>query len=256
MDTPKVEEKSFCHAMAEEYVIAPLPPPTLPVAGSATARFPVARVFCIGRNYAAHAREMGHDPEREAPFFFMKPATAVYGPADGVAAGAAPPMEFPYPPQTGDVHHELEMVVALGRGGRDIAVDAALEHVWGYGVGLDMTRRDLQAEAKKAARPWEIGKAFDRSAPCSALRRAADGGHPAAGAAVTLAVNGAERQRATLGHLIWSVAEQVAHLSRYFELLPGDVIMTGTPAGVGAVVRGDVMVGEVEGVGKLHVVVV
>ncbi len=224
------------------YAIAPAAPVTLPVEG-ANAVFPVGRIFCIGRNYAEHAREMGHDPDREPPFFFMKPANAV------TTSG-----EFPYPPGTSDVHHEMEMIVALAKGGRDIAEADALDCVYGYGVGLDMTRRDLQGEAKKLGRPWEIGKAFDYSAPCSGLKRATDIGHPTANR-ITLDVNGKRRQDSTLDKMIWSVPETIACISRYFELLPGDIIMSGTPEGVAAVVKGDTLVGEVEGVGRLEVVV-
>ena len=205
--------------------------------------FPVGRIFCIGRNYAAHAREMGHDPDREPPFFFMKPATSV------TTAG-----EFPYPPGTSDVHHEMEMIVALAKGGRDIAEADALDCVYGYGVGLDMTRRDLQGQAKDLGRPWEIGKAFDYAAPCSGLKRAADIGHPVSNR-ITLDVNGKRRQDSTLDKMIWNVPETIAYISRYFELMPGDIIMSGTPEGVAAVVKGDRLVGEVEGVGRLEVIV-
>lgn len=225
------------------YAIPPLAPVTLPVEG-ADEVFPVARVFCIGRNYAEHAREMGHDPDREPPFFFMKPATSITT-AD----------EFPYPPGTSDVHHEMEMIVALAKGGRDIPEETALDCVYGYGVGLDMTRRDLQGEAKKLGRPWEIGKAFDHAAPCSGLKRAADIGHPVANR-ITLDVNGQRRQDSTLDRMIWNVPETIAYISRYFELMPGDLIMTGTPEGVAAVVKGDTLVGAVEGVGRLEVRVV
>lgn len=228
---------------AEPYVIAPPAVPALPVADS-DQRFPVHRIFCIGRNYAAHAVEMGHDPDKEPPFFFMKSASNLMsGP------------EFPYPSKTADVHHEIELVVALGRGGSGIAVADALGHVWGYGVGLDMTRRDLQGEAKKAGRPWEVGKSFENSAPCGPLIPAARIGHPDAGA-VTLDVNGARRQEGDLNQMLWKVPEMIATLSEYFALRPGDLIMTGTPAGVGAVMRGDVMVGRVEGVGEITVTVV
>lgn len=225
------------------YAIPPLAPVTLPVAGTDEV-FPVARIFCVGRNYAEHAREMGYDPDREPPFFFMKPATSI------TTTG-----EFPYPPGTADVHHEMEMIVALAKGGRDIPEEKALDCVFGYGVGLDMTRRDLQGEAKKLGRPWEIGKAFDHAAPCSGLRRAADIGHPT-GNRITLDVNGRRRQDSTLDKMIWNVPETIAYISRYFELLPGDIIMTGTPEGVAAIVKGDRLVGEVEGVGRLEVAVV
>jgi fumarylpyruvate hydrolase len=224
---------------------APLTP-ALPVAGGGL--FPIRRVWCVGRNYAEHAREMGHDPNREAPFFFMKPANAIK-PADAVVPNGG---ELPFPVGTKDLHHEIELVVAMGRAGAAIHVAAALDHVWGYAVGLDMTRRDLQAEAKKAGRPWEMGKAFDRSAPMSALVPASRIGHPATGA-IRLSVNGVLRQSADLKDLIWNVPETIAHLSRLIELAPGDLIMTGTPAGVAAVKPGDVLEGEVEGVGTLRV---
>jgi fumarylpyruvate hydrolase len=227
-----------------QFAITPPAQVTLPVEGT-DALFPVGRVFCIGRNYAEHAREMGHDPDREPPFFFMKPANAV------TTSG-----EFPYPPGTSDVHHEMEMIVALAKGGRDIAEADALDLVYGYGVGLDMTRRDLQGEAKKLGRPWEIGKAFDHAAPCSGLRCVADMGHPAAKARLTLTVNGKTRQDSTIDKMIWNVPETIAFISRYFELLPGDIIMTGTPEGVAAVVKGDRLEGEVDGVGRLAVTVV
>ena len=214
---------------------------TLAVEGSG-ALFPVGRIFCVGRNYAEHAREMGHDPDREPPFFFMKPSTSI------VPGGG----EFPYPPGTEDVHHEMELVVALGAGGRDIAEADALSHVFGYAAGLDMTRRDLQGVAKQMGRPWEIGKAFDASAPCSAVRMAREIGHPDKGP-VRLAVNGEMRQDGDLSQMIWSVPETIAFLSGLFELAPGDLIMTGTPAGVGAVSRGDRLEGSVEGVGSLSV---
>lgn len=225
------------------YAIPPLAPVTLPVAGTDEV-FPVARIFCIGRNYAEHAREMGHDPDREPPFFFMKPATSI-----------STTGEFPYPPGTSDVHHEMEMIVGLAKGGRDIPVAKALDCVYGYGVGLDMTRRDLQGEAKKLGRPWEIGKAFDHAAPCSGLKRASDIGHPTRNR-LTLDVNGRRRQDSTLDKMIWNVPETIAYISRFFELLPGDIIMTGTPEGVAAIVKGDRLVGEVEGVGRLEVAVV
>ncbi len=217
---------------------------SLPVAGS-TARFPVHRVYCIGRNYAAHAIEMGHDPNREPPFFFQK------NPDNLVPPGG----DFPYPPKTDDVHHEVELVVALKSGGTDIPVERALDHVWGYGVGLDMTRRDLQGEAKKLGRPWEIGKAFEFSGPCSALVPASVTGHPTSGA-VWLKVNGELRQEGDLNQLIWKVPEMIAYLSAYFTLAPGDLIFSGTPSGVAAVKRGDVMLAHVDGVGELEVKVV
>ena len=225
------------------YVIAPLPRPALPVIGSPK-YFAVHRIYCVGRNYAEHAKEMGHDPSREAPFFFQK------NPDNIVTDG-----KFPYPSATSDVHHEIEMVVALGKGGANIPVEAALDHVFGYGVGLDMTRRDLQGEAKKLGRPWEVGKAFESSAPCGPLVPASEIGHPTSGA-VTLKVNAEIRQQGDLNQLIWKVPEMISYLSGLFTLQPGDIIMTGTPAGVGAVTPGDVLEGVVEGVGKIEVVVV
>ncbi len=207
-------------------------------------RFPVNRVFCVGRNYAAHAREMGKDPDREPPFFFMKPAVAV--------VDASNPVGVPYPPKTGNYHHEIELVLAIARGGRDIPLTQALEHVYGYAVGLDMTRRDLQLEARDKGRPWEFGKSFACSAPIGALRRARDIGHPAS-AAIMLSVNGQTRQSSDIAKLIWSVSECVAYLSEYESLEPGDIIMTGTPEGVGAVVTGDVMRGEVAGLDPIEV---
>jgi fumarylpyruvate hydrolase len=205
----------------------------------------VARIFCVGRNYAEHAREMGHNPEREPPFFFMKPATALVGNGG----------DFPYPAQTADVHHEVELVVALSRGGSDIPARAALDHVYGYAVGLDMTRRDLQGQAKKLGRPWDTGKGFDHSAPCSEIAPATAVGHPARGA-ITLQVNGQLRQQGDLADLIWNVPETIACLSSLFTLMPGDLIYTGTPAGVGPVKRGDVLLAMVAGVAALttHVI--
>jgi len=225
------------------YVVPPAPVATLPVQGS-DKLFPVHRIYCVGRNYAEHAIEMGHDPSKEPPFFFQK------NPDNIVTDG-----KFPYPSQTSDVHHEIEMVVALSKGGDNIPVESALDHVFGYGVGLDMTRRDLQGEAKKLGRPWEVGKAFEASAPCGPLVPASEIGHPNAGA-VTLKVNGELRQQGDLNQLIWKVPEMISYLSGLFTLQPGDIIMTGTPAGVGAVKRGDVLEGFVEGIGRIEVVVV
>jgi fumarylpyruvate hydrolase len=225
------------------YAIDPPVLPTLRVAGRSE-RFPVHRIFCVGRNYAAHAREMGKDPERELPFFFMKPANAV--------VDAWGPAQVPYPPKTQNYHHEIELVVAIGRGGRDIAASDALGHVYGYAVGLDMTRRDLQLQARDKGRPWEFGKSFAHSAPIGALHRAADIGHPAE-AAITLRVNGQPRQSSDIAKLIWPVAECIAYLSGYETLEPGDLIMTGTPEGVNAVVAGDVMRGSITGLGEIEV---
>lgn len=216
---------------------------TLAVAGREE-RFPVNRIFCVGRNYAAHAREMGKDPDRDPPFFFMKPAQA--------AVDASRPTSLPYPPQTNNFHHEIELVVAIGRGGRDIGLARALDHVYGYAVGLDMTRRDLQIDARDKGRPWEFGKSFAKSAPIGPLHRVQEVGHLAA-AAISLTVNGQPRQASDLSQLIWSVAECVACLSAYETLEPGDLIMTGTPEGVNAVLAGDVMRGAVAGLGEIEV---
>jgi fumarylpyruvate hydrolase len=226
---------------ADDLVIAPPEPVTLPVEGGG--RFPVRRVYCVGRNYAAHAREMGHD-EREAPFFFQKNAD------DLNTAG-----RFPYPPLSEDVHFEVELVAALGRGGSDIPAGEALDHVWGYAVGLDMTRRDRQGEAKAKGRPWEVGKAFAASAPIGPIVPAARVGHPSRGA-ITLDLDGERRQSGDLSELIWSVPEILAHLSAAFALAPGDLVFTGTPAGVGAVARGQLVRAAVEGVGAIEVAVV
>jgi fumarylpyruvate hydrolase len=224
----------------------PVPPlHTLSVAGR-DERFPVNRVFCVGRNYAAHAREMGKDPDREPPFFFMKPANAVI---DATRQGT-----IPYPPKTANYHHEIELIVAIGTGGRDIPRASALEHVYGYAVGLDMTRRDLQLEARDKGRPWEFGKSFAHSAPIGALHRAADVGHAAEGS-ISLTVNGQPRQSSDIAKLIWSVSECIAYLSEFEALEPGDIIMTGTPEGVNSVVAGDVMDGAIAGLGEIRVTV-
>ena len=219
----------------------------LPIAGSSDL-FPVRRVYCVGRNYAAHAREMGADPDREPPFFFMKPADAlqIVGPA---------PAPHVYPPQTQNYHFEVELVAALAGGGSDLPVESALDHVYGYAIGLDMTRRDLQDDAKKLSRPWDLGKAADGSGPIGALFPASTIGHPARGS-ITLAVNGAIRQQGDLADMIWTVAEQVAYLSRYFTLQPGDLIFTGTPSGVGPVQRGERMVAAIAGLGEMTLDVV
>jgi fumarylpyruvate hydrolase len=222
-----------------EYVIPAPPIPSLAVEGS-KARFPVHRIYCVGRNYAEHAREMGHDPDREPPFFFLKPADAIV--TDG--------NDFPYPSQTKDVHHEMELVVALGKGGTNIPEANALDYVYGYAVGLDMTRRDLQGEAKKMGRPWDTGKGFDHSAPCSAVAPASKIGHPSKGG-VWLKVNGEIKQKGDLAQLIWNIPETIAYLSTLFTLAPGDLIYSGTPAGVGAVKKGDVLEGAVDGVGTI-----
>ena len=208
------------------FVIDPPALVTLPVKGSDDL-FPVHRIYCVGRNYADHAIEMGHDPDKEPPFFFQKNP-------DNLLVG----QDFPYPPASSDVHFEFELAVALRSGGTDIPIDDALSHVYGYAVALDMTRRDLQGEAKKAGRPWEVGKAFEHSAPCSAIVPASEIGHPAS-AALWLEVDGERRQEGNINQLIWKVPEMICYLSGLFELAPGDLIFTGTPAGVGPVARGN-----------------
>jgi fumarylpyruvate hydrolase len=222
------------------FVFPPAPQASVAIAGS-DARFPIRRVFCVGRNYEAHAREMGNDPNREPPFFFMKPADAV------VAATGT----VPYPPLTEDLHHEVEMVVAIGKGGANLSAEKALEHVWGYAVGVDLTRRDLQAVAKKMSRPWDWAKGFDASAPCGPIVPVAVTGHPRAGS-VSLAVNGEPRQQGDLNELIWPVADVIAYISQSVALAPGDIIFTGTPAGVGALQPGDRVSATVTGVGTIE----
>jgi fumarylpyruvate hydrolase len=226
-----------------KYVIDPPRQAALPIRGSSDL-FPVHRIYCIGRNYAEHAREMGHDPNKEPPFFFQKNPDNLR--TDG---------KFPYPSGTSDVHFEIEMIVALKSGGINIKTEDALSHIWGYGIGLDMTRRDLQGEAKKLGRPWEIGKAFEHSAPCTALIPATEIGHPTTGA-IWLDVNGKRRQSGDLNQMIWDIPGQIAYISSLFELKAGDIIMTGTPSGVGAIVKGDKLHGHVDGVGDLEVAVV
>ena len=226
------------------YVIRPAAIPTLPVAGSDQV-FPIRRVYCVGRNYAEHAIEMGGDPNKEPPFFFQKNP-------DNLVAGRA---EFPYPAASQDVHHEIELVVFLSKGGENIPAERALDHVFGYAVGLDMTRRDLQGEAKKMGRPWESGKAFEDSAPCGDVVPASEIGHPQSGA-IWLKVNGRTVQEGDLNQMIWKVPEAISYLSGLFRLAAGDVIMTGTPAGVGPVRRGDEMHGHIDGIGDLRVRVV
>lgn len=228
------------------YVVTPPATVGVPVHGTGDL-FPVRRIFCVGRNYAAHAREMGHDPDREPPFFFTKPADAIV-----ICADPKKPTKVAYPPATKNLHHEMELVVAMKSGGSDIPVEKALEHVYGYGVGLDMTRRDLQNQAKDMGRPWDMGKGFDQSGPIGAIVPAAQAGHPASGA-IWLEVNGERRQSGDLAQMSWNVAEVVANLSTFLRLAPGDLIFTGTPAGVSTVVRGDTLVGGVEGVGRLAV---
>jgi fumarylpyruvate hydrolase len=225
--------------MTADFVIAAPPLVSLPVSDE-TARFPVRRVWCVGRNYLEHIREFNND-ERAPPFFFAKPADAVIH--DG---------SVPYPPLTADLHHEVELVVAIGQGGRDIPVEAASAHVFGYAVGIDLTRRDLQRAAQADKKPWETGKAFDASAPCGALMPAARLGHPKAGA-ITLDVNGTKRQSGDLAQMIWNVAEIIARLSQSVALAPGDLIFTGTPSGVGPVVTGDILSAHIQGLVPLEV---
>ena len=227
-----------------EYVVSNFNWPDVAVQGTSS-RFPVRRIYLVGRNYADHAREMGHDPNREKPFFFQKPSDAV------LPSGS----NFPYPPQSSNVHHEIEMVVALGSGGRDIDEANALQHVYGYAVGIDITRRDLQQQMKQQGRPWEAGKSFDRSAPISEIVPVASCGHPKNGR-IWLTVNGEVRQDGDLSQLIWSVPEIIATLSASFELAGGDLIFTGTPAGVGPIEPGDRLSGGVQSVGEIEINVV
>jgi fumarylpyruvate hydrolase len=221
-----------------DYVIAPPTQAAVPVAGGGL--FPVRRIFCVGQNYADHAKEMGADPDREPPFFFTKPADAL------VTGGA----DTPYPSQSSNLHHEIELVVAIGTGGFDIAAADALSHIWGYAVGIDLTRRDLQAIAKKAGRPWDMAKGFDASAPIGDMVPVGRSGHPARGS-IGLSVNGETRQRSDLAKMIWGVPETIAYLSTLVALRPGDLVFTGTPEGVAAVVRGDLLLGSVDGVGTV-----
>lgn len=231
-----------------KYTFEPHAPVTLPVVGC-NEQFPVRRVYCVGRNYAAHAREMGFDPEREPPFFFCKPADAVVP----VVAGTT--LALPYPSQTDNYHYEIELVVAIGKKGFNIPLENAHEYIWGYATGLDMTRRDRQMEMRQMGRPWEIGKAFDLSAPIAPLHKANE---TAAldSASIWLQVNGDDHQRSNIRHLIWSVNEIISYLSAFFELQPGDLIFTGTPEGVGAVIKGDVITGNVNGLTPITVKIV
>jgi fumarylpyruvate hydrolase len=231
---PKIHE-----AMMTEYTFPPQPHSSVPVAESAQ-QFPVRRIFCVGRNYAEHAREMGFDPDREPPFFFTKPADAV------VHDGAT----IPYPPLTENFHYEAELVVAIGKEGRNLSVEESPSCIWGYGVGNDLTRRDLQIQAREKGRPWDWGKAFDQSAVIGPIHPVAQVGHPAKGS-IRLAVNDAVKQDADLAELIWSVPEIVSILSHSMTIKPGDLIMTGTPAGVGPLVPGDICVVSIEGLGSL-----
>lgn len=230
-----------------QFVVPALPPAVLPVLGT-DALFPVHRIYCVGRNYVEHAIEMG-GTGREPPFFFMKPADAVFPVAYGTVA------ELPYPAMTADYQYELELVVAIGKAGKDIAAADAMQHVWGYAIGLDMTRRDLQAEAKSLRRPWDTGKAFEQSAPIGPIHPATD--TAAVGSrAIELRVNGQIQQKSTVDKLIWSIEEMIAFLSQYFLLQPGDLIMTGTPAGVATLRKGDLMEAAIEGLGELRLRIV
>lgn len=225
------------------YVFPPAPAPSVPVVGT-EAQFPVHRIYCVGRNYEEHAKEMGFTG-REPPFFFMKPADAI------VVAPPGATTPLPYPSLTTNLHHEIELVVAIGKGGKNIAAADALSHIYGYAVGLDMTRRDLQNDMKKQGRPWSIGKGFDHSAPIGPITPAAQAGDVGK-AGIWLQVNGVDRQRSNVAQLIWNIAETIEHLSAAWELAPGDLIYTGTPEGVSAVVTGDVLEGGVDGLGSIR----
>ncbi|SEB11189.1 fumarylacetoacetate hydrolase family protein [Variovorax sp. YR216] len=229
------------------FVVTPPSVVGLSIAGSSD-QFPVRRVYCVGRNYAAHAREMGFDPDREPPFFFCKPNDD----ASIVPVAAGKSVVIPYPPLTSNYHYEAELVVLIGQGGRNIAVEDAAKHIYGYAVGLDMTRRDLQMRMREQGRPWEIGKAFDFSAPVGVVRTKADAGEITSGA-ITLEVDGQVRQKSDLTHLIWSVNEVIANLSTLFALQPGDLIFTGTPEGVGAVKPGQTMKVRIDGLEAIEV---
>ena len=226
-----------------QFAFPPAPQASLPIVDSAD-RFPVHRIYCVGRNYAEHAKEMGFTG-REAPFFFMKPADAVVAPTGDA------PVQMPYPSLTSNLHHEIELVVAIGKGGKNIPASEAFAHIWGYAVGLDMTRRDLQNDMKKQGRPWSIGKGFDHSAPIGPITPAAQAGDVGK-AGIWLQVNGVDRQRSNVAQLIWNIAETIEHLSAAWELQPGDLIYTGTPEGVSAVVTGDVLEGGVDGLGSIR----
>jgi len=228
-----------------EYAVPDSGRPLAAVRGT-TKKFPVRRIYLVGRNYAEHAREMGHDPDREQPFFFQKPSDAVLPSGN----------DFPYPPQSDNVHHEIELVAALGSGGKNILPQDALKHVYGYAVGVDITRRDLQQAMKKQGRPWEAGKSFDHSAPMTEIVPVSSDGHPAASARIWLKVNDELRQDGNLNQLIWSVPEIIAALSESFELKSGDLIFTGTPAGVGPISPGDRITGGVDGIGEIEIQVV
>jgi fumarylpyruvate hydrolase len=225
------------------YLFTPPVQVTAPIKGSDKV-FPVRRIYCIGRNYADHAIEMGHDPDREPPFFFQK------NPNNLDFSGS-----FTYPEKSNDVHYEMELVIAINKGGRNISVKNALDHVFGYALGLDMTRRDLQGEMKKMGRPWEIGKAFEKSAPMGEIVPASEVGHLSEGS-ISLKVNGELKQQGNLNQMIWKTAEMINYLSEYYELAAGDLIMAGTPAGVGAIIKGDVMTGNIAGLGEFNITVI
>jgi fumarylpyruvate hydrolase len=227
----------------KDFVIPPPPVSSVAVAGT-KARFPVRRIICVGRNYAAHAREMGRDPDHEPPFFFLKPADTV---VDNDAT-------VPYPPQTNNFHYEIELIVSIGKASFDIPVERALDHVFGYGVGIDLTRRDLQLQAREQGRPWDWGKGFDLSAPIAPLHPVEEVGHPSAGR-IWLAVDGQVKQDSDISKLIWPVADIISIASRSMELKPGDLIMTGTPEGVGPVKRGEVMTGGIKGLEEIRITI-
>jgi len=226
-----------------QFAFPPQTIPTVPVAGS-DMQFPVHRIYCVGRNYVEHAKEMG-GTGREAPFFFMKPADAILPVPHGTTG------DMPYPSMTNDLHHEIELVAAIGKAGRNIAAADALQFIWGYAIGIDMTRRDLQAEAKKLGRPWCTAKGFDLSAPIAPIHPVSETGHFTKGG-IRLDVNGETRQKSDIEKLIWNVSETIEHLSKYYELRPGDLVFTGTPEGVAAVKQGDLLVGAIDGLGELR----
>lgn len=241
-DAPPVAEAAGHGGGDDGWVVDPPARPWLPVADGAGRRFPVRRVYAVGRNFRAHTREMGGDPERTPPVLFSKPADAASAPTDG---------RVPYPPATRALHHEVELVVALGTGGREMDPDEGLAAAWGYAVGLDLTRRDLQDEAKRNGGPWDMAKGFDASAPCSPIRSRASAPHPPTGA-IWLEVNGRRRQESRLDRMVWGVGELVARLSRLVTLAPGDLVFTGTPAGVGPLEPGDEVRAGIDGVGRLE----
>lgn len=227
------------------FVVTPPDAISVPVAGTDRV-FPVRRVYCVGRNYAEHAREMGYDPDRSPPFFFCKPADAIWPALPGDT------LDVPYPPKTSNLHYEVELVVAIGKGGANISVQDAMSHVYGYAVGLDMTRRDRQQEMKDLSRPWELAKAFDASGPISVITPVAQAGNVEQ-AQISLKVNGQDKQKGNVNQMVWSIAESISYLSEYFRLEPGDLIFTGTPEGVGPTVVGDVMDASLDGCATLSV---